>query len=577
MKKLLLLSLLIIFLFNCAGQPEKGEAGEILLNQIGYYPSAPKVAVVAGESNGSFTVTDPDRSTTFFTGTLSDRRTSGFSNKTTRIADFSALRDTGNYVLNIPGVGSSHPFRIEPDVHDALARAVLKSYYFQRASTALPEVYAGRWKRAAGHPDAAVRLHPAAGGDTSRTFRSDKGWYDAGDYGKYIVNSGISTATLLSLYEDFPEAMQQVDLNIPESDNTLPDILDEIRWNLHWMLTMQDPQDGGVYHKMTTARFEGFVMPKDAVAQRYLMPKSTAATYDFAAVMSQAARVFRNFERQQPGFADSCLLAASKALAWAAENPAVYYDQDKMNEQFDPDVLTGAYGDRQLDDERFWAYAEHYVTTGDESYLEEIQPALLQNLAVADWRQVGALGFYRLARNPDLLSNRDLTLVEGAILELADALMERVEESPYHAAIGNVRSDFVWGSNAVAANQGISLLQAYLITKDNKYLKGALFNLDYLLGRNGTGYSFITGFGNKTPMNIHHRPSAADEVAEPIPGLLAGGPNPAQQDGVDYPSDLPDESYVDVTESYASNEIAINWNAPLVYLSFALGILQKEF
>jgi endoglucanase len=148
-------------------------------------------------------------------------------------------------------------------------------------------------------------------------------------------------------------------------------------------------------------------------------------------------------------------------------------------------------------------------------------------------------------------------------------------ERAYQAVIGNFVRDFVWGSNAVAANQGILLIQVYRLTSDKKYLEYAIGNLDYIMGRNATGYSFVTGVGHKTPMFIHHRQSEADFINEPVPGLLAGGPNPGQQDGcTTYPSKIPDESYTDVSCSYASNEIAINWNAPAAYLAGALEALM---
>jgi endoglucanase len=138
-------------------------------------------------------------------------------------------------------------------------------------------------------------------------------------------------------------------------------------------------------------------------------------------------------------------------------------------------------------------------------------------------------------------------------------------------------SDFVWGSNAIAANQGMALLCAYRLTGDSTYLRAALANLDYLLGRNGPSYSFVTGFGSKSPMHIHHRPSQADGVEAPVPGLLAGGPNPHQEDhATTYPSNMPALSYTDDVESYASNEICINWNAPLVFLAVGLEALLSE-
>jgi hypothetical protein len=94
--------------------------------------------------------------------------------------------------------------------------------------------------------------------------------------------------------------------------------------------------------------------------------------------------------------------------------------------------------------------------------------------------------------------------------------------------------------------------------------------LDYLLGRNPTGYSYVTGYGAKTPQFPHHRPSSADGITEPVPGLLVGGPNPKQEDKCVYASTLAALSYSDTECSYASNEIAINWNAPFAYLAGGL-------
>ena len=121
------------------------------------------------------------------------------------------------------------------------------------------------------------------------------------------------------------------------------------------------------------------------------------------------------------------------------------------------------------------------------------------------------------------------------------------------------------------------LIQAYRLSVNKKYLDCALANLDYILGRNGAGYSYITGYGSKTPMHPHHRPSVADGIVDPIPGLLAGGANPGMQDGIKVPSTNPDEAYIDDDRAYAANEIAINWNAPFAYLANAIEALQGEF
>ncbi len=200
-------------------------------------------------------------------------------------------------------------------------------------------------------------------------------------------------------------------------------------------------------------------------------------------------------------------------------------------------------------------------------------------MPLPSWNQVRLLAYYSLLRHSDNLpqfASGNIEIIKIRLTRFADELIDSLEHQPYHTVMGRSRRDFVWGSNSVAANQGVALINAYHITGNRNYLDGALHNLDYLLGRNATGYSFVTGYGYRTPMHIHHRLSDADALPDPVPGLLAGGPNPGQQDGCDYPSDIPDESYVDDWCSYASNEVAINWNAPLVYLAGAIEALQFD-
>ena len=160
---------------------------------------------------------------------------------------------------------------------------------------------------------------------------------------------------------------------------------------------------------------------------------------------------------------------------------------------------------------------------------------------------------------------------------MADGYLDKSSATAFHTPMGAAARDFVWGSNSVAANQGMLLINAWLVTKEGKYIGPALANLDYLLGRNATGYCFVTGIGTRYPMHPHHRPSVADGIVPPVPGLMAGGPNPGRQDHQHYPFTEPELSYTDQSGAYASNEIAINWNAPLVYLAGALEFLQDTF
>lgn len=586
MSKTLVLHLFFIGLLlqSCTDQTEPlTQTDTIRLNQIGFYPYAPKIAIVAVETIGDFYLSPVGSEEKFFSGKLTGPQTSNLSGKQTMIADFSDFQQVGKFVLNVPGIGQSYPFEIKTKVHEGVATAALKSFYFQRMSTGLSEKYAGKWHRPLAHPDDQVMVHASAATKErpeGTIISSPGGWYDAGDYNKYVVNSSIAVGTLMSLYEDFPDYFQKLESDIPESGNGVPDLLDETRWNLLWMLTMQDPNDGGVYHKCTTAEFEGMVKPEEATAQRYVVQKSTAAALGFAASMAQTARVFGAFENEFPGFAEKCLEAAKAAWQWANENPNVIYDQQKMNEQFEPKVVTGDYGGNDLKDEKIWAATELYVTTRDDAYLQSVEFYPSENLTIQNWGDVRTMAYFTLLRYADKLRPTSLGILadlKKRYVAFADGLVEKTNQQAYLAPMENDVKNYVWGSTSVCANQGISLIYAYRLTGDKKYLNYALADLDYLLGRNATGYSFVTGFGNKTPLHIHHRPSESDGIDDPIPGLIAGGPNPGQQDRCPgYPNNLPDESYTDDVCSYASNEIAINWNAPLVYLAFAIDILKSE-
>ncbi len=565
-------------------QPAQAQqpAATIHLNQVGFYPAAPKVAIVVGAAAGPFYLMAPGSTKPVFTGQLGAARYDSLTQQTVRPADFSACRAVGTFVLAVPKVGTSYPFPIQPRVHEAVAQASLKAFYYQRASTALPSAFAGAWARPAGHPDTQVLVHPSAATaqrPAGTVLASPRGWYDAGDYNKYVVNSGITLGTLLALYEDFPAYCARLKSAIPESQNALPDVLDESLWNLRWLLTMQDPTDGGVYHKLTNAGFDGMVMPDACRTPRYVVQKSTAAALDFAAVLAQASRVFRPFGQALPGLADSCLRASTQAWSWARQHPATYYRQDELNKQFQPAISTGAYGDEDVRDEWAWAATELYVTTRDEHYWEAGQVLAAGPLPVANWGQVRPLAYYTLLRFGTKLSpagRRALPQAQQQVRALADRLRAGYATRAYGTVMGHRPADYGWGSNAEAANQGIALLQAYRLNGERPYLTAALTNLDYLLGRNATGYCFVTGSGYRSPQHPHHRPSEADGLPAPVPGLLVGGPNPGRQDGCAYPSLLPPLAYSDAVCSYASNEIAINWQAPLVYLAAALEASQAS-
>lgn len=563
MKKSIIIVITLLLLAACEDQ--EGEQ-QIRLNQLGFYPDAEKIAIVPVTQSGAFEIVDSNSGQTVYEGSLLEPREWEFSGETVSIADFSDLTEPGTYRLVHDELGQSYDFEIRDGINEDLVKAALRALYYNRASTELPEEYAGKWHRPKGHPDTVVYVHASAATEhrpEGYVIESPKGWYDAGDYNKYIVNSGISTYTVMAAYEHFPDFYASLDVNIPETGNGVPDILDEARWNLDWMMTMQDPHDGGVYHKMTTLRFEGILMPHEATNDRYVVKKSTSAALNFAAVMAAASRIYEAYD---PDFSAEAIEAAEYAWQWAVENPEIYYVQPD-------DVHTGQYGDGNVEDEFDWAAAELFITTGNIEYWNA-RDFESEAVGVPSWSYVRPLAWMSLAHHRDHLPPvADAEMIKEKVLSQGDELVGEYEQSAYRVSKGLYgEGDFVWGSNGVISNHAMMLLQAYKINGDEKYLNAANANLDYVLGRNATGYSFVSGFGSKPPMNPHHRPSEADERnEEPVPGFLMGGPfNGQPEETCEYPSEMPAKSFVDHWCSYSTNEVTINWNAPLIYTSGAI-------
>jgi endoglucanase len=559
-----ILFVLILFLIPCCSQSvtitDESGSPQLRLNQLGYDPGSLKEFVLVDHEANDFQLIDLEGKV-LFKGDLIETGVWPASGEVVRTGDFTSFVTPGKYRIYIDEHIVSAPFVIGEGVFRPALNASIKSFYFQRASMAIEEQYGGIYKRAAGHPDLDCPYHPSTG-VLKGTLDSPGGWYDAGDYGKYIVNAAISVGQMLDLVELFPGAVGDGQLNIPESGNGISDLLDEIRYELDWMATMQH-SDGGVFHKLTAKRFAPFIMPAEYDLERYIIGKGTAATLDFAASMAQASRIYADVDRP---FADRALVAAEKAWKWALDHP----DEPFRNP---PDVSTGEYGDNQFSDDFYWAAAELYITTGNHVYLEYLQgheePYIHQ--ITNSWKYfIRNMGFHSLLANRDSLDPEFVRQLVPKHLALSDGLLARMDSIPYRISLDH----FEWGSNSDVLNQAMILCYAHLLTGEQEYLEGALRNVDYIFGKNATGYSFLTGYGSKQVMNPHHRPSGADGIEAPVPGFIVGGPNGDRQDRreVNYSSDLPARAFEDVQASYASNEVCLNWNAPAV---FVLGYLDQ--
>ncbi len=561
------LVMLLAILFACLS-PSGEVSPRIHVDQVGYLPAAAKYAIVAAPGEPApFTLRRAADDRVAFRGRLAAARVDESTGDTVRLADFSAVQATGEYYLEVPGVGRSYPFRIAPDVYQRAFYLALRGFYGQRCGTAVdlgPE-FPG-YRHAICHTTGA--WHPSSGRTGPRS--SYHGWHDAGDYGRYIVNSGATVGTLLWAYELFGDRIARVDLRIPESGDAVPDILDEVHWNLDWMLTMQD-SDGGVWQKQTVAWYTGFIMPEEerepsvVIGTEAAPYKSSCATADFAASMAIAARAFAPYDR---AFSGRTLDAARSAWTWVNAHPNVLFTHNPEH------VGWGMYPDTSCADERLWAAAELWRTTGEVSYAEYFRAhygELLPSLAAPapePWAALGpmALWSYALADR----RGRDVRIVSDIVASTAraaDDVTRRTLANAYRISLAP--ADFVWGSNGVAADYGFKLLVANRLHPDAAYVGAALENLHYLLGRNAFSLSWVTQVGSNPFRRPHHRPSAANPKAAPWPGLLSGGPNHNRQDPVleKLPAGTPPgRMYVDDQDSYASNEIAINWQASLVFL-----------
>jgi endoglucanase len=538
---------------------------DIKLDQVGYLSHAVKAAFLCSTRPGTrFVVRRAKDGAEAFHGSIGPAIADADSGDRVQTLDFSKLSKTGAYYLEVPGVGRSWDFEIGPNVYSRPWYLAMRSYYGQRCGAAVdlgPE-FPGYGHKAC-HLDGAYHV---SSGKTGAAI-SKNGWHDAGDYGRYVVNSGISTGTLLWTWELFGARIRHINLNLPESGNGAPDILNEIRWNLDWMLSMQD-QDGGVWHKQTSERFCPFIMPEqDSLISNVIGTgeapfKSSCATADFAAVMAIAGRAYKSFDAI---YAERCLRAAQLAWTWIELHPDVIFKNPRG-------VTTGEYGDANCGDERLWAAAELWRTTHDHvyhgyflrhysEYRESIRP-----IGPQTWSNVANMALWTYAwsggANPE--ANH---AIRADSIKAADEIVSRTEAKGYRVSL--TARDYIWGSNGVVANYAMQLVIADLFQPNRRYVEAALDDLHYLLGRNTFSLSFVTRLGANPVRRPHHRPSGADQNAEPWPGLLSGGPNRGRQDPVmrKLPADLPPaKMYIDDEQAYSANEVAINWNAPLVFV-----------
>ncbi len=557
----------------------------IYVNQMGYLPSSTKTAVLAlpqTEFSGEPSLSGPVRLCKEDGSCVLEKEPAFFgpddaSGDFVWQLDFSELTEPGTYVLHYND-NSSYPFAVGDDLYSKLNILLSKMLYFQRCGMELTEKHAGKFTRPSCHTAPTVlwtEYKKMSDGELTKAdmqaFDIRGGWHDAGDYGRYTTAAACALGHILYAYRFFPDAFTQ-SLNIPESGNGIPDILNECRYELDWMLQMQ-AEDGSVYHKHTTHHHAAFVMPHEDTHQMLLLPASSMAAGDFVGTMALASRIYRPFDEE---FADRALAAAKKSYAWLEAHPEFLFEHIK-------ECGTGGYGDRSDIDERMWAAMELYRTTGEAHYLTEAKRFFdtHPNPVQYGWADISGFACWALLESAlmpkDSIKEGEAFTAEESefrsaykelLLKEAARLLSVIDTEGYCVAMRPM--EYGWGSNLTVLNRGMLLGTAYLLDPKAEYYTGVVHQMDYLLGVNATDYSYVTGVGAHAFCNPHNRVPASDGIEETIPGFVSGGANGSKWADPLAKELIPEgtppmKCYVDRWECYSLNEITIYWNSPAIF------------
>ncbi|MBN2433779.1 MAG: glycoside hydrolase family 9 protein [Spirochaetes bacterium] len=639
---------------------EETESSIIRVNQLGYLPNAVKRASIVlskgdpsyvpqeGEEKPEVCIESLDGTVQSWDVSLVRHAYDDTAGEYVAVADFSAFRKPGTYRISATYNGEtelSHEFTIGSSIYSQLKNDAIDYFYYNRIGEVTKELAAredlarskgenhtGKFQSLSVNNYENDDFQPAKSSyeQLVKTYGSDfeaniqSGWYDAGDYGMYVVNGGIAVWTLLNWYERskiYGKASEygfaDGSLRYEDGTNETPDIVDLVEDELNFMLAMQEKDGdyvGMVHHKIHQLKWSDFPSTPDQDAgSRIVFPVSTAATLNFAAVAAQAARIYKNLASEAKtssgGMSNQSrgqrFLEAAE-LAWdaAKANPAVY----APNPAWKPGG--GPYDDTHLSDEFFWAAAELYIATGKDKYLKEIVSdnppvnfSLKYNMDYSlsagedagfygsfTWGNTGGLGVVSLALAPkgvsgkSFISNAIKDKAREGMIKSAEIWKGEMVTKGYGTPVrylgdenGNNRDKlYPWGSNSFILNMAIVFGYVHDFTGDKEYLNALVECMDYILGRNAMDTSYVTGYGERAYKNPHHRVWAnqygPEIYPEPARGAVTGGPNngghcPFAYSYLAFRDVPPQKSYIDHIQAWSTNEITVNWNAPLVWTS----------
>ena len=480
----------------------------IKINQCGYLPDAPrKLAYLGGwigslgpwsakDVSGKFRLVDvASGKTAFESAAVLSRKGDKESGEDVAWLDFSNLTKPGTYLIEVEGIGRSYPFRIADDVLDGALVTAARGLYHQRCGTALTEPYTS-FTHPACHRDSAklvdyynsmdgkwMKMLPDHVDPSGKLVDGWGGWHDAGDYDRLLSRHIRTVSILLQAYDANPAAFRDGQFNIPESDNGIPDLLDEARWGMDWFERMFDPSDGAFYYRIETVNY-GKGMPHQDRQQLYCMSKYPYYSCWAGVPFAHASRIFRPYD---PARADRYLAIAKQALA---------FGKSKLS------------GDRRgrLPNAVARLAAEIYCASGD--------PATHKTFLAGKYRNSWS---YALCEREDV-DRRARDAARQTFIAAARDVLARLRADGYVTCLEGERG----GSQAVT--DAAVLLRGYAFNAETALRTAAQLNVDHHLGANPLGYSWITGVGRRYPKAILQLPSVYDGIDEPVPGIPVFGP-----------------------------------------------------
>jgi endoglucanase len=520
----------------------------VQVSQVGFAPNDPVKVAFLGTWMGNggplaypadlrFSVVNQDTGAIAYGGTVElskakdepeDKRDRNYTGTDVYLMDFSALTEPGRYRVVVDGVGASFPFDIQPEVWENAFYVSVRGLFHQRSGIALGPPYTDYRRPRPFHPEDSVKVYQSTvplmdtrmglNGDVDvfevlQENRTEKlvpeawgGWFDAGDWDRRIQHLEV-TNLLLELALLFPEYVQQTTLNLPESDNNLPDVVDEALWGLDVFKRMQLP-DGAIRGGIESAEHP---QKYEASWQESLTVMAYGpgiwSSYVYAGTAARAAYVLRDL---QPKLAQEYERSALAAMEWAE---AAWAEGDGHDYS-------------EVADSRNLAAAELYRLTRDDNWNQLFLDTTAftdPEAPLAEWQshdQAEAAFVYIQTDHPTV-DNQVKQNARAALLQEADNQQQAIDNTAYrwnkhpHVPMG-------WG-NSLGALKLTNLLRAHAITQDDKYLQSAILAAQFALGANPDNMVYTTGIGYRNPQDPLIVDVRATGQAAP-PGITVYGP-----------------------------------------------------